>query len=367
MNFLKSFKKNVSNAANATSITNAARGTLQGQPPLPPMTTNKLPPRPLQPAATGPPGTYPPNTILTVGQRKVVVEKFLAEGGYAHVYAVLALPDEQAVLKRIACPDDDSLLDVRKEITFMKLLAGHKHIVTYYDSDVQPLAAGGGYEIFILMENCTGGHLVDFLNTRLSSRLAETEVLTIFSQVCEAVAHMHAADPPIIHRDLKIENVLVATNGRHKVCDFGSATTRRVMPNTPLSAGEIRILEEDINKYTTLQYRAPEMCDLYSRKGLTEKTDIWALGVLLFKLCYFTTPFEDGGKLAILNGRYVIPSYPVYSEGLKRLIDSMLVVEPNQRASIYQVYSATCKLRNVSCFPQNVHCFPSSFKQIDDT
>ena len=42
-------------------------------------------------------------------------------GGYAHVYAVVSLPDEQAVLKRIACPDEDSLLDVRKEITFMVL------------------------------------------------------------------------------------------------------------------------------------------------------------------------------------------------------------------------------------------------------
>ncbi|TPX35315.1 hypothetical protein SmJEL517_g02312 [Synchytrium microbalum] len=342
MNFLSSLNKNLS-----ANITTNKHQIVQ-RPLQPP------PVAPQQSISPGPPGTYAPNTILTVGERKVVVEKFLAEGGYAHVYVVVSLPDEQAVLKRIACPDEDSLLDMRKEITWMKLLSGHKNIVTYYDSDVQPLTVGGGgYEVFILMEYCTGGHLVDFLNTRLSSRLTEAEVLTIFSDICEAVAHMHYADPPIIHRDLKIENVLIATNGKHKVCDFGSATTRMVLPNAALPASEIRLLEEEINKYTTLQYRSPEMCDLYSRKGLTEKTDMWALGVLLYKLCYFTTPFEDGGKLAILNGRYTMPNYPVYSQGLIKLIDSMLLVDVNKRANIFQVYSAVCKLRNGPCFLQN--------------
>ena len=48
--------------------------------------------------------------------------------------------------------------------------------------------------------------------------------------------------------------------------------------------------------------------------------DIWALGVLLYKLCYYTTPFEDQGQLAILNARYSIPQYPVFSQDLIGLI-----------------------------------------------
>lgn len=44
--------------------------------------------------------------------------------------------------------------------------------------------------------------------------------------------------------------------------------------------------------------------------------DIWALGVLLYKLCYYTTPFEEQGQLAILNARYTIPDHPVFSPAL---------------------------------------------------
>lgn len=97
---------------------------------------------------------------------------------------------------------------------------------------------------------------------------------------------MHSLDPSIAHRDLKIENVLL-NNGKFKVCDFGSCTFERTPSNTFLSIQEIRRLEEEISsisvvipliictEFTTLQYRAPEMCDLYMKKGLDEKVDIW--------------------------------------------------------------------------------------------
>ncbi|KAJ3361831.1 Ark1/Prk1 protein kinase Ppk29, partial [Kappamyces sp. JEL0680] len=76
-------------------------------------------------------------------------------------------------------------------------------------------------------------------------------------------------------------------NGRFKLCDFGSCTTVITPADSFLAIQEIRKLEDEIAKFTTLQYRAPEMCDLYSKRGLNEKVDIWALGVLLYKLCYY--------------------------------------------------------------------------------
>lgn len=51
-----------------------------------------------------------------------------------------------------------------------------------------------------------------------------------------------------------------------------------------------------------------------------EGADIWALGVFLYKLCYYTTPFEDHGPLAIMNVQYQIPTYPAYSGQIKALI-----------------------------------------------
>ena len=48
--------------------------------------------------------------------------------------------------------------------------------------------------------------------------------------------------------------------------------------------------------------------------------DVWALGVLLYKLCYYTTPFEEHGTLAIVNAKYSFPQYPVYSPRIQHLI-----------------------------------------------
>jgi serine/threonine protein kinase len=101
------------------------------------------------------------------------------------------------------------------------------------------------------------------MNTRLQNRLTEPEILKIFSDVVEAVCWMHTRNPPLIHRDLKVENILLAGPEFYKLCDFGSASTPKRAPQT---MQEIQALEADLNKNTTLQYRAPEMCDVWARK-----------------------------------------------------------------------------------------------------
>jgi serine/threonine protein kinase len=88
--------------------------------------------------------------------------------------------------------------------------------------------------------------LVDYLNSRLENRPQEQEILFIFSQICSAVAHMHSFSPSIVHRDIKIENVLL-NNGKFKLCDFGSCTTDSSPANTFLSIQEIRKLEDEIS------------------------------------------------------------------------------------------------------------------------
>ena len=113
----------------------------------------------------------------------------------------------------------------------------------------------------------------------------------IFSDTCLAVHALHHSSPPITHRDIKVcadflhatdndslnhrqpENVLLAQNkGTFKLCDFGSATTQAWVPGkeTPIA-----LLEEEIEKFTTLQYRAPEMVDLYMGHAINTKSDIW--------------------------------------------------------------------------------------------
>lgn len=231
--------------------------------------------------------------------------------------------------------------------------------MTYIDSHASALSTGG-FEVYVLMEYCPGGGthftdgykvtitnevgLIDFMNTRLQSRLAEWEVLKIISDTTEAVACMHYLRPPLLHRDLKIENVLISGNGDYKLCDFGSCTVPKAAATT---TQERLALEEDIQKNTTIQYRSPEMVDVSRRLPIDEKSDIWALGVLLYKLCYFTTPFEAQGQLAILNAAYTFPPYPPYTDRTKRLIAVTLQENPRDRPNIYQLLAEICAMRNV--------------------
>ncbi|EGG03720.1 uncharacterized protein MELLADRAFT_49432 [Melampsora larici-populina 98AG31] len=303
----------------------------------------------------GPSGSLQPGTKVQVGKYVVKVDKFLSEGGFAHVYvASLVSPSSVEgfaptqntfVLKRMAVPDKAGLVEVRKEVDVMKQLRPHKHVVYFIEASASSIVGGSGYEIFILMELCPGGGIIDLLNSRLQNRLTESEILKIFSDTVEAVAHMHSQTPILMHRDLKVENILVAAPNLYKLCDFGSTTTPPTTP--PQSTAEIQALEADLNKHTTLQYRAPEMVDVWSRKGVTEKADIWALGVFLYKLCYYTTPFEEHGPMAILNVQYTIPSYPAYSNSIKYLIGTMLQKSALSRPDIWQVHEHTCKLRGI--------------------
>ncbi|CAK7265374.1 Ark- serine/threonine protein kinase [Sporothrix epigloea] len=308
-------------------------------------------------AAVVPQGTFAPGTKIQVGSHRVVIQKYLSEGGFAHVYLV-KLPSpidgtDLAVLKRVAVPDKEALRSMRTEVETMKRLKGHRAIVTYFDSHASEMR-GGGYEVFLLMEYCDGGGLMDFMNTRLQHRLTEPEILNIFSDVAEGVACMHYLKPPLLHRDLKVENVLISKGSsgksggnsqrrRFKLCDFGSAAPPKA---APVSVVECRLLDEDVQKHTTLQYRSPEMIDVYRRQPIDEKSDIWALGVLLYKLCYYTTPFEDqSSQLAILNASYRFPSHPVFSDRLKMLIASMLRENMDARPNIYQVLKEACAMQ----------------------
>ena len=170
----------------------------------------------------------------------------------------------------------------------------------------------------VLISTNTGGGIIDMMNRRLRERLTEAEILQIFVDILEGVAAMHNLRPALLHRDLKVENILQSSSTSFKLCDFGSATP--VAPRPPSTTQEIRAVEADLNRHTTLQYRPPEMIDLHLRRPVDEKSDVWALGVLLYKLCYYTTPFEEHGSLAILNVQYRIPPYPLYSPQMIGLI-----------------------------------------------
>lgn len=302
---------------------------------------------------------YPPGHILTVGAHQAKIIKYLTSGGFAQVYTVEISPRNEytksniACLKRVIVPDKIGLNVLRAEVDAMKLLQKNKHIVSYIDSHASKFSTHeGSYEVFMLMEYCEHGGLIDFLNSRLRNRLKEDEILNIMNQTCQGIAAMHRLQPPLIHRDIKIENVLIAADNTFKVCDFGSVCG---VIRPPKNSQELMLVQHDIMKNTTAQYRCPEMLHLTHGFPIDEKSDIWALGVFLYKLCYYTTPFEKVGETAILNGKYQYPAFPIYSDRMKNLIRVLLTQHPFQRPNICQVLEEISRMQGIACPIRNFY------------
>ncbi|NXU71905.1 AAK1 kinase, partial [Oreotrochilus melanogaster] len=281
-------------------------------------------------------------------------------GGFAIVFLVRTNNGMKCALKRMYVNNEYDLQVCKREIQIMRDLSGHKNIVGYIDSSINSVSSGDVWEVLILMDFCRGGQVVNLMNQRLQTGFTESEVLQIFCDTCEAVARLHQCKTPIIHRDLKVENILLHDRGHYVLCDFGSATNKFQNPQTE----GVNAVEEEIKKYTTLSYRAPEMVNLYSGKLITTKADIWALGCLLYKLCYFTLPFGES-QVAICDGNFTIPDNSRHSQDMHCLIRYMLEPDPDKRPDIYQVSYFAFKLAKKECPVQNVQNSPIPAKLPD--
>ncbi|CAL8252707.1 unnamed protein product, partial [Boreogadus saida] len=278
--------------------------------------------------------------VVELGDMKLRIKRVIAEGGFAFVYEAQDISNgKDYALKRLLSNEEEKNKDIIQEVCFMKKLSGHPNVVQFCSAaSISKEESDTGQAEFLILTELCKGQLVDFVK-RVEQRAAMScdTVLKIFYQTCRGVQHMHKQKPTIIHRDLKIENLLISNQGTVKLCDFGSATTLAHYPDYSWSAQKRSMVEDEITRNTTPAYRTPEMIDLYSNFPINDKQDIWALGCILYLLCFKQHPFEEGAKLQIVNGKYAIPQndlkYTVYHE----LIRSMLKVNPEERLSITEL------------------------------
>jgi len=341
--------------------------------------------------------------ILLINQHQIVVEDILGQGGFAFVFLVRSTHSNQQryALKRMYVNNEHGLQVCQREIAILKEFSSHSNIVKYVDSSIQRLSPPTStikrhgnvekigennstnvendpeddddviYEILLLTEYCSNGALTTRLNEqRLNAiPLQERQILRIFADLCNAVSVCHHRRPhPILHRDIKLENLLIDIHQSYLLCDFGSAIYLSAISSTntsdfhqyhpnQLTTTVIQQLEENIQRYTTLAYRAPEMIDLYSRLPITLKADIWAMGCLLYKLMFNQMPFGES-ILAIQNGTFTIPDdmAQIYSRELTHLLRYILEIDLQKRPDIWQVSHLTYKLLGMECpIPNRCH------------
>lgn len=133
-----------------------------------------------------------------------------------------------------------------------------------------------GDHLYIVQSLCSNKSLRDLLKIR--NTVSVDECRYFIHQLLQGVAYMH--DNDVIHRDIKLTNILLDDKLQIKICDFGLA----IYNNDP------RLQKKHV--CGTTNYLSPEVLD---NKGFTFGADIWAVGVVTFMLLFGKTPFENDG------------------------------------------------------------------------
>ncbi len=205
----------------------------------------------------------------------------LGEGGMGEVFEAEQIePIRRRVALKVIKPGMDSRGVIARFDAERQALAlmDHPCIAKVYDAG----ATGRGRPYFV-MEYVAGEPINDYCNRK---RLSTRDRLELFVRVCEGVQHAH--QKAVIHRDLKPSNILVAeVDGRPvpKIIDFGiaKATTQRLT--------ELTMFTEQGQLIGTPEYMSPEQASL-TDDDIDTRTDVYALGVVLYELLAGALPFE---------------------------------------------------------------------------
>lgn len=215
------------------------------------------------------------------------------------------------ILNKSSFTDPKKRLLLYREIRTLQALGDQKHITQLYE------VIDSGDRIWVVIEYAAGGELFDFV--RAKAPLVESAAREIFRPIVRIVAYMHSIN--IVHRDLKLENLLLDTSGRILLADFGFS--RRYDPENGLV--------ESI--CGTPHYSPPEII-----KGLPHNpiyVDSWSLGVILYMLFYGCFPFNSCSipelLQSIINAEITLPVQP--SDLAVDLFNRLLVADPSKRLS----------------------------------
>ncbi|KAJ7326816.1 hypothetical protein JRQ81_016575 [Phrynocephalus forsythii] len=235
----------------------------------------------------------------------------IGEGSFGKAILVKSKEDgKQYVIKEINISkmSNKEREESRREVAVLANMK-HPNIVLYRESFEE-----GGC-LYIVMDYCEGGDLFKKINAQKGVLFSEDQIMDWFVQICLALKHVH--DRKILHRDIKSQ---VERNILFKFSILMNSTVElaRTCIGTPY-------------------YLSPEICE---NKPYNNKSDIWALGCVLYEMCTLKHAFEAGNMknlvLKIISGSFP-PVSVHYSHDLRSLISQLFKRNPRDRPSVNSI------------------------------
>ncbi|XP_045141995.1 serine/threonine-protein kinase Nek1 [Echinops telfairi] len=242
---------------------------------------------------------------------KYVKQQKIGEGSFGKAILVKSKEDgRQYVIKEINISRMSSKEkeESRREVAVLANMK-HPNIVQYRES----FEESGPHGFSLCKQTATS----------FSLRAADRWILDWFVQICLALKHVH--DRKILHRDIKSQNIFLTKDGTIQLGDFGIA---RVLNST------VELARTCIG---TPYYLSPEICE---NKPYNNKSDIWALGCVLYEMCTLKHAFEAGNMknlvLKIISGSFP-PVSLHYSYDLRNLLAQLFKRNPRDRPSVSSI------------------------------
>ncbi|KAI9839941.1 MAG: hypothetical protein M1819_000133 [Sarea resinae] len=192
------------------------------------------------------------------------------------------------------------------------------------------------YHWYMLFEYVNGGQMLDYIISH--GRLKEKQARKFGRQIASALDYCHRNS--IVHRDLKIENILISKTGDIKIIDFGLSNLFSPKSHLKTFCG-------------SLYFAAPEL--LQARQYTGPEVDIWSFGIVLYVLVCGKVPFDDQ-SMPQLHAKIKkgIVDYPQWLSGeCKNLISRMLVTDPSHRATLAEIMNHPWITKGFNSPPEN--------------
>lgn len=245
------------------------------------------------------------------------LEQLIGEGGFSEVWkAKDEMADDSIVALKIYAPqkglDEYGIKQFRKEYSITYNLS-HPNLMKVLHFDI---CDGSPY---LVMPFFKMGSLAT--NLQKNGPLKERQIGMLMQQIGSALEELHSQEPPILHQDIKPDNILIRSDDWFVITDFGiSSKTRHTLNKATASLNSL-----------TIAYSPPEK---FGRNpGSTEASDIFSFGVTLYEMCTGNIPWEGSGGQSMLLGAQ-IPDLPSsFPKELNKMVRSCMSLNPENRPS----------------------------------